>query len=261
MPFIHSYYYYITIALQAICVIHCMRKGNQVRWIWVIVFLPVVGALAYIFTEMTPGRGIQQVQSGIGMVFNPGGRIRRLEENLRFTDTFSNRVELADAYLAAGQTDKAVELYESSLTGTFIENEHVLIRLTTAYFEKKRYKDVIAVVRKIYKLPQFARSRSHLLYALALEHTGQFEMAEKEFRMMKARFSHFESRYHYAKFLQRAGRLEEAGILLNELVDESRHLSPQERRDSRVWVGKAKEELRLLPLQSKILTRTGARIL
>jgi hypothetical protein len=30
---------------------------------------------------------------------------------LRFTDTFANRVKLADAYLEAGLTDKALEIY------------------------------------------------------------------------------------------------------------------------------------------------------
>lgn len=45
---------------------------------------------------------MQQAQSGISNIFNPGGSIKRMEENLRFSDTFSNRVTLADAYLAIG---------------------------------------------------------------------------------------------------------------------------------------------------------------
>ena len=95
------------------------------------------------FTEIVNSRDIQKVQSGLGEVFNPSGSIRKLEENLQFSDTFHNRVALADAYLYSGNTHKAIELYESSLRGAFIENEHVLAQLTVAYSRQQRYNDVI----------------------------------------------------------------------------------------------------------------------
>lgn len=102
MFFFSTTFYFITIALQAICVLHCVRRGTQQKWIWLIIFLPVIGSLVYIFTEMFSGRDVQKVQSGVGAVFNPSGPIRKLEENLRFSDTFANRTALADAYLAGG---------------------------------------------------------------------------------------------------------------------------------------------------------------
>jgi hypothetical protein len=248
MSFLSNNYYYIVIGLQAVCAIHCMRKGNQQKWLWLIIFLPVVGALIYIFTEMFTRRSVEQVQSGISLgltsVFNPGGRISKLEENLRFSDTFNNRIALADAYMAGGFTDKAISLYESSLTGAFTENEYVLTRLVYAYFEKQRFADIITVTQKIYKLPQFARSRAHMLYAIALEKEGKAEQAEKEFLQMKARYSYFESRYHYGLFLLRANRQEEAYTVFGDMVDEYRHLSAREKRYSQPWYNKAKDELK-----------------
>ena len=244
MSFFYNYYYYIVIGLQAICVIHCLRRGNPQKWLLLIIFLPVVGSLIYIFTEMFSGREVQQVQSGITSMFNPTGRISKLEEGLRFADTFNNRIALADAYLAGGQTDKAISLYESSLTGAFTENEYVLTKLVTAYFEKQRYADVITTAKKIYKLPQFARSPAHMLYAMALEKDGKPDLAEKEFLHMKARYSYFEPRYHYGLFLLRANRLEEAYTVFGDIVDEFRHLSAREKRYSQVWYHKAKDELK-----------------
>ena len=108
---LYANYYYIVIALQVICVIHCIRKGNQYNWIWLIVLLPLAGCLVYIFTEMFTRNQFQQVQSGMGNVFNPSGKIKKLQDNLRFTDTFNNRMALADAYMHVGQFDKAIELY------------------------------------------------------------------------------------------------------------------------------------------------------
>ena len=247
MFFANGYFYFFIIVLQAVCVIHCIRKGKQNNWIWIIVFLPIVGCLAYIFTEVFTGREMQNVQSGLGTIFNPGGKLKKLENNLRFSDTFNNRVALADACLEANQTNRAIELYESGLTGNFTENEYVLSKLVIAYFQAKRYDDILPVVRKIYKLPQFARSRAHILYATALGYTGNLELAEKEFKTMKTKFSNYEARYRYGRFLAGNGRNEEARNLFHEMVNESPHLSSRERRYNSSWISQAKDELRKLP--------------
>lgn len=246
MFFANNYYYFIIIALQAFCVLHCIKRGRQNTWIWLIIFLPVVGSLIYLYSEVFTSNEIRNVQSGVGNMLNPGGKIRKLENNLKFTDTFNNRVALADAYLATGQTAKATELYESSLTGNFIENEYVLSQLIIAYFQLKRYDDIIPIAKKIQKLPQFGRSRAHILYAMALAATGKDSEAETEFRMMKARFSNFEARYQYGCFLIRAGRREEAKQLLAEMTGEFTYLSSPEKRNNRQWFALAKDELRKL---------------
>ena len=244
MFFSNHYLFYITIVLQAICVIHCLKKGNDRRWILAIVFLPLMGCIAYVFSEMFTGRDIKNVQEGVGAVFNPSGRIKKLEDNLRFSDTFNNKVALADAYLGVGQTTKAIALYESSLTGNFTENEYVLRQLIIAFSIAKRYADVVPLAQKIYRLPQFPRSKEHILYAIALEHTGKPEQAEVEFKMMKARYSNFESRFQYGQFLIRANRTEEARQLYAEILGEFSHLGSVEKRTSAVWFAKTKEELR-----------------
>lgn len=251
MYFGNSYLYYIPIALQAICVIHCMRKGNQNKWIWIIVFVPVVGALIYIFSEMVSGRQLNDVTSGVSSVFNPGGNIRKLEEQLRFTDTFNNRVALADAYLAAGHTNEAIALYEQSMTGVFTENEHLLKQLIIAYANVGRFADMLPLAQKMYRSPQFAKSKTHILYAIALEQTGNLEQAEKEFKIMNGRFAYFEARYQYALFLLRAGREQEAKQVLEAMINEGGHLSARERRANQLWINNAKDEVRKLNAISK----------
>lgn len=242
MNFIANYYY-ISLILQAICLIHCFRKGNQNKWIWIIIFLPVIGCLIYFFSEIVTGRELQQVSSGMGSVLNPSASVRKLEEQLRFSDTFQNRIALADAYLQRGDTQRAIELYESSHTGLFTENEHLLRQLIIAYAAVGRYDDIIPLAKKIYRSPQFARSREHMLYAVALEKSGQPEQAEKEFQMMAGRFGYYEQRYYYGLFLMRQGRPREAMQLFTAMVDEGRHLSSKERSLNREWISRAKDEL------------------
>jgi hypothetical protein len=229
--------------LQVICVLHCLRNNNQQRWIYIIIFLPLIGCLIYFFSEIVNGRNLGDIQSGLGTILNPTGRIRRLENNLRFADTFNNRVMLADAYLGIGRVDEAIELYTSSLTGAFTENDYVFRQLIAAYFIKQRYADLIPLAKKIYNHPEFQRSRGHIQYACALGYIGDKEGAEREFKKLKARFSAFEARYQYGLFLEKIGRTDEARHIFKEMTDEARHLSPREKRSNRVWILKAKEEL------------------
>jgi hypothetical protein len=244
MFFFSGTFYTITIILQAICVVHCVRKGNQNKWIWIIIFLPVIGSLIYLFTEVFTRHQIQSVSSGVSEMISPSGSIRKLEENLRFTDTFNNRIALADAYLETGQTAKAIELYESSLAGNFEENEYAISRLIIGYYREKRYPEIIRLARKIYNQPQFPNSKAHVFYAMSLGYTGDTQQAEKEFQRMKGRYSNFEARYYYSLFLQQHGRIDEARDLLVQINDELPRLSTVEKRYHREWLTLAKESLK-----------------
>ncbi|MFT3682562.1 MAG: PLDc N-terminal domain-containing protein [Ferruginibacter sp.] len=237
-------YYYIVLILQGICAFHCVRKGNQGKWIWLIVFLPLVGCLAYIFTEIFTRHEMEQVQSGMSTVFNPSGKIKKLQNNLAFRDTFDNRLALADAYLEAGQVDPAIELYEGSLTGTFAAHEHGNMQLIKAYYEKRRYEEVVTTGKKVYALPQFKRSRAQTLYAAALGFTGRNEEAEKEFISMNGKFSNYESRYQYGRYMMRNNRMDEAKKLFRDILNEASHLDSVQKRHNKVWFAKVKEELK-----------------
>jgi len=244
MFFINNKFYIITIVLQAICVIHCLKKGNQNNWIWLIVFLPFIGCLIYFFSEIITNREIRTVRSGVGEILRPSGSIRKLEENLRFSDSFNNRMALANAYLASGQPREAISLYENSLSGAFSENEEVISQLITAYYMEKRYQDVVKMAEKIYTRPQFPRSKAHILYAMSLAYSGNNEMAEKEFLGMKGRFSNFEARYYYALFLQKNNRNPEAKQVLSEIVEEIPQLGNVEKRYNREWINLSKDMLK-----------------
>jgi hypothetical protein len=238
----YGYYYYLIIGLQIFCAVHSYRRGTLSRWLLLIIFLPLIGGIIYLYSEV--------VQGGKSFVkpIKPGTKsrisVKKLEEKLRFTDTFANRVELADAYLANGETEQAIDLYTTSLTGAFAENEHVMQQLMVAYYEQEKYPEVIRFAKKLYKLPQFVRSKWHILYAMALEKTGETEKADTEFKLMKGRYAYFEQRFQYGLFLKRNERDEEAHRIFTDMLDEEAHLSQVERKSNRTWFVKAKEELR-----------------
>ena len=236
-------YYYLVLILQAICVVHCVRKGNQNKWIWLIVFLPAIGCFIYFFSEILTKRDISTVQSNISTVINPVGRIRDLERKLEFADTFDNKVALADAYLGAGRTPEAIALYESCLVGVFDDNQYVVGQLMQAYHNEGRYADVIRIASKIMRFPEFSKSHAHVLYALSLENTGKAEQAEKELKQMRGTYSNYEGRFTYGQFLVRAGRTEEARAIFNDIMEESSYMNSRESRNAKEWFRKTREEL------------------
>jgi len=238
----NQYFYYAVLILEGFCVYHVIKKGNQYWWIGLIVFLPVIGCLIYLFSEVFTRTEVDNIQSNLSAIVNPTGKIRELEERLKFTDTFQNRVLLADAYLASGNTDKAIELYESCLSSD-LPDHHVPMQLMLCYFEKERYADVVKMGERVNKSIEFSRSRSKLIYALSLEKIEKNELAEQQFKSMNGRFSNHESRISYGQFLLRAGRDAEAKEDFTEMYDEVSHLNGRERRANRIWYAKAKEEL------------------
>jgi hypothetical protein len=246
-------YYYIIIGLQIFCGIHSYRRGTLNRWIFLIIFLPLIGSAIYLYSEVLSARKsfVKPINMNPGRSNASPGNIKKLEDELHFADTFANKVKLADAYLAAGFTEKAIDLYKASLTGAFSENEHVMGQLINAYFEEGRYYEALPLAKKLYNLPQFARSKEHLLYALALENTGNTEQAEKEFKAMKGRYSYFEPRYQYGLFLMRAERYDDAAQIFTDMLDEEPHLGNIEKRSNRQWFAKAKDELKKIAAAQK----------
>ncbi len=237
-------YYYLIIVFQAVCVIHALRNGLLQKWIWLIVFLPLIGSIAYFFTEIIQKRHVNKVQNNVGQLINPGGRIRDLEKKFRFSDTFTNRIVLADAYLNKQLFEEAIELYESGLTGVFEDNEHVVIQLMKAYFSVGRYEDVVKLAEKIKNNAHFSSTTGSLVYAQALEKIGNIEAAEKQFSAMNHRFSNYEARYLFGEFLKRNNRMEQAQKQFQQIVDEAEQMNRKEKSHSITWINKSKEELK-----------------
>jgi hypothetical protein len=243
-----NYYYYV-IGLQAICVFHAMKNGNQGKWIYIIVFLPVIGCLIYFFSEILNKRHVSSLQSDVVNIVNPGARIKELERKFKFSETLANRQALADAYLEKGQNEQAIELYEPALTGLFENNEHIINQLIRAYFAVERYDDILRIAPRIARSFNFSKNRSSLQYALALEKTGKTSEADELFKTLNHRFSNYEARYNYGQFLIRMERLKEADAVFTTIINEASQMTRKDMRESKVWIDKAAKELNNLPVE------------
>ncbi|MEO6132618.1 MAG: hypothetical protein ABIQ02_12270, partial [Saprospiraceae bacterium] len=145
-----------------------------------------------------------------------------------------------------GDNEKAVALYEPALIGLYHDNEDIIKHLAEAYYNLGRYGDVIKIIPKVTGSLFFSKSRANLFYAMSLEKKGNMELAEKEFKAMNHRFSNYESRYHYVKFLLRSNRKHEAEALMKEILNEDGHMSRKEKENDKIWIDKVKVEWKVL---------------
>ncbi len=236
-------YYYLVFLLQAICLIHAAVKNNLNPWLWVIIFLPAIGSLIYLFTQVIRKSEVKAVQSEVVKIVTPGAQLKKLEKEYQFSNTFANRIALADAYLASGMNEKAIPLYEESLTGMFIENETVNNQLICAYYDALRYDDIIRIAPRVESTVNFDKHRACFCYAIALEKTGNIQKAETFFRKLDSRYANFEYRYYLGEFLIRQGKIPEAEIVFDEMIEESKRMSGREKRPHKIWIDKAQNRL------------------
>jgi len=77
--------------LQLALIIHCIKTNKPFYWIYLIIFIPYVGGVAYLLVELLPAllnsRQLRQTGQSIVRTFNPSVTIKKLEEQLENQDT------------------------------------------------------------------------------------------------------------------------------------------------------------------------------
>lgn len=239
-------HYYLIIALQVFCVYHCYTNRNQYYWYFVIFFIPAIGSLVYLLTQVFQKRDIDKVQDEIISVINPSKKTSDLEKKFQFAETFENQVALADAYLEGKHYVKAIENYKEALNRGFQTDFYAISKLQEAYYYSSSFDEAIIWAEKIKENSKFKKSKSEFLYGLALEKTGEINKAEAILAKFDAPFSRYQERLVLAQFYIRNQKIEVAKTLLDEMISESERMSKDAKRNTREIIKKANEERALL---------------
>lgn len=222
-------HYFLIIALQGFCIYHALKNKNEYYWFFVIMFLPVIGSIIYLFTQVFNKKDLDVVQNEIINVINPTKKIKDLQKQLDFSDTFQNRINLGDAWMELGSYADAISQYEIALNGQY-KDTGVVKKLIEGYYQTEQYDKVVSCAEFIRSKPEFTKSRSQFLYGLALEKMGRSEEAEKNLKAIDQRYSNYEERYRLAQFLIEKKKNDEAKEILHEVLIESQHMSKPNRK-------------------------------
>jgi hypothetical protein len=151
-------------------------------------------------------------------IVNPNKKIRAFKKKLSFSDTFQNKINLADAYLDIKDLTNAILYYEKALFGEFENHPQTLNKAIKCYFEIKKYDKVVTYARKINLEKSFRDSLC--IYAIALEKCEYFEEAEIQFKKTDKRYSNYPERLELSEFLIRIDKIADAKKVLSEIISE-----------------------------------------
>ena len=191
---------------QILCAVHVMKTGRPYYWIFIVVFAPMVGMIAYFVVEILPelsgSRTARSAAAGMGRALDPGRAVREAERNLAMTPTAGNKAALADAYLEVGRADEAAALYRDTLTGVHATDPGLMQGLARAEFARGNFAAVEQVLDDLREAnPNFQSAECHLLYARSLEEQGKVERALHEYEALAPYYPGQEARCRYALLL------------------------------------------------------------
>ena len=218
---------------QAFCVYHAYRKNADQRWYWLILLVPLIGSVIYLYYNLSDPATIKSLREGLKEVVVSNYRIEQLEKALAFSESHTNRVNLADAYVDVGRYKDAIPLYHACLQGFMVDDPPIRIKLLSAYFMNDQYAEAVKMGDELESLREFREAEQRLAYAWALFHLGEPERADQVFQDMDRSFTNYLQRFEYCKFLVRTEKQDTAKAKLSELLAEFEQMQDSERRHSR----------------------------
>lgn len=215
-------YFFGPIALQLICVIHAVRRGRIFPWVYVIIFLPLVGCIAYFVVEILPemrhSRGARRVAGNVRDLADPNRGLRQAHRDVALVGSVDAKRALAEEYVARGNYADAIALYRDTLQGQFKDDSALLLGMARAQFLSGDGAGAQASLDALQAAdPKFASSDAHLLYARALELQGKDTEALEEYRKLVRYFAGEEARTRMGLLLKKLGRVDEARATFEEV--------------------------------------------
>ncbi|WP_299890008.1 hypothetical protein [uncultured Lacinutrix sp.] len=237
-------HYYLIVAFQAFCIYHLIKNRNDYYWIFLIIFLPIIGCLIYLITQVFNKRDANKIQESITNILVPTKRVKDLQKQLEFSDTYQNKVNLADAYFDMKDYNNAIKYYEEASKDDSQNNYFITSQLVIAYYKSENFAQSIALAKTIQLHAEFKKSKAQFTYGLALEKTGRLDEAEAQLKNIDQRYDNYEERLILAKFLLGRDKKENAIELLKDISEESKHMTKPNRQKYRATVAEVEKLLK-----------------
>ena len=241
-------FFVLSLVLQALLIVHCIKTGRNQIWIWVLALLSYAGVIAYLAAELIPdllrSRATKRTVRGVRKALDPQADLRRLEGQARVTGGVADQQNYAEELLRQNQPREAVEVYRQAMRGLYEHDPNLMLGLAQAQFAAGDAAAARTTLDDLIRLnPDFKSPQGHLLYARALEAEGARDKALEEYRALSAYFPGAEATVRYAQLLRANGQPDEARATLRALLDQAAMAPAHYRRAQESWLKLAEREL------------------
>jgi hypothetical protein len=244
VPFLSVFIWLVQLAL----VIHVLKTGRNRFWILILLFMPLVGGLAYLVIELLPEfstsitgqRAVRQVKRTL----NPGAALRRHEAAWQQSPNVDNSRRYAEALLDAGRASEAQDVISQALTGMFATEPTLLLLRAKIEFDDGRAAQAVSTLQTLQENnPDFRSAEGHLLYARALEAENRVEEAIREYSSVSGYFPGVEARYRLALCLKANGNETAAHREFKSIINDASLAPAHFRKSQKPWLDAVRKEL------------------
>jgi hypothetical protein len=229
--------------LQALAIVHFIRRRPDTFWLYVIIFLGGLGAAVYIIIEVVPDLGLlRQVLDSAGRK----KRIRMLEALVLENPASGNYEELGDLYLDEGKFARARECYDKAISSRTTHLDPIY-RRGIAEVNLGDFNAAAADLELVTsREPKYDSHRAMALLAHAYANTGQTDKAAALFQQVTEVSTLSETYLNYASFLASQQRKAEAREWAQRVLSRKPTMPRYLQRRERPWFRKASALLKRL---------------
>lgn len=234
--------------IQLILIIHVLKSGRSRYWIMILIFMPLIGGLAYFVIEIIPefsgSISGQRAVRNVKQTLNPGADLRQHEAAWTQSPNVDNGRRYAEALLDSGKTEEAEDIINQALKGLFKTEPTLLLLKARLQFEKNRTAEAVLTLETLQEHnPDFRTAEGHLLYARALEAEDNIDQAIKEYSAVSGYFPGAEARYRLALCLEAAGKNSAARSEFESILNDAKLAPPHFRKSQKKWLDAVKQAL------------------
>jgi hypothetical protein len=224
------------IILEAIAIVHFIRRRPDTYWIFVILFLGWIGALVYIVAEVIPDVDLLRTSF---QAFPRRRRIHELERAIIDNPSAGNYEELGLLYLDDHDFARARACYDKAISSR-TDSIDAFYRRGVAEVELGDFAAAVPDLERAVKAdPNYDFHRAVGLLAHASAQTGKTDQAQALFQQATKISTSSETYYNYALFLHSQGRKDEARQWAQKILDKGPSMPGYQRRRERAWFRKA----------------------
>jgi len=222
--------------LQAVALIHAIRRRADTYWYFIILMGGMIGAVAYIVIEIVPEAGLaRNAFAGMGRK----SRIRQVEAAILDNPSAANYEELGDLLFEEGRFAESRAAYDKSIQ-TRNDSIHAVYRRGRCAVELQDFEKAAPDLEQVIKKDQKYDSwRAAGLLAHTYANTGHPEEAEEWFMEATRLSTTSETQFNFACFLKSQNRKTEAIEWAQKIVNKQRTMPRYLKRLELSWVRKA----------------------
>ena len=230
--------------------VHAVRTGRNMYWLMILLMAPFLGSVIYFFAEYLPEmRHSTVARKSVRVVtslVDPNRELREARLGFDRTPTVDNRSRLAEALLARGDYDEAIEQFQACASGPYAQDIKFRRGLARAQLSAGRHAAAAGTLESLLAdSPRDAGSDAALWLAQALTQVDETR-ALAAFDHASHVHNTTETQAAYGIFLASLGRDAQARPLLEGVLHNARVGTPSSRELNRESIDQARAALKVV---------------